>query len=93
MKILYLRSALKDLQDIRTYIARENPVAAERVVARIAQAASRLENFPYSGRSGRRGSAVRLLSVTGLPYIVVHRIVGETVRIVAVFHSSRNRRY
>jgi toxin ParE1/3/4 len=91
MKIVYLRNALRDLEAIRNYIAKFDVNAANHVVARIQQATTRLENFPYSGRSGPAG--VRLLSVTGLPYIVIHRVSGDTVKIVAVFHTSRNRRF
>jgi toxin ParE1/3/4 len=91
MRVLYLRGALRDLEAIHTYIARDNPDAARKVVARIEQAARRLENFPYSGRAGPRG--IRLLSVSGLPYIVIHRVIGDTVKVVAIFHMSRNRRF
>jgi plasmid stabilization system protein ParE len=31
--------------------------------------------------------------VPGLPYVVIHRIRGDTVSIVAVFHTSRNRQF
>lgn len=91
MKIVYHRSALRDLEAIHSYLAKDNPDTANRVVARIRQAIVRLESFPFSGRPGPRG--VRLLSVTGLPYIVIHRIRDDTVRIVAVFHTSRNRQF
>ncbi|MGO9698976.1 MAG: type II toxin-antitoxin system RelE/ParE family toxin [Xanthobacteraceae bacterium] len=91
MKVFYLRGALRDLDAIRSYIAKNNLQAAEAVVARIQDATSRLESFPYSGRPGPRG--IRLLSVTGLPYIVIHRIRDDTVKVVAVFHTSRNRQF
>lgn len=91
MKVGYLRGALRDLESIRSYIARDNSAAAERVVARIKQATTRLENYPYSGRPGPDGT--RLLSVPGLPYIVIHRVRNDIVRIVAVFHTSRDRRF
>jgi toxin ParE1/3/4 len=91
MKVVYVRAATRDLESIRNYIARDNPEAARRVVARIEQTANRLESFPYSGRPGPRG--IRLLSVAGLPYIVIHRIDGDVVKVVAVFHTSRDRRF
>jgi toxin ParE1/3/4 len=91
MKIAYGKSALKDLEAIRIYIARDNPDAARRVIERIEQATSRLESFPYSGRPGPRG--IRLLSVSGLPYVVIHRVQADTVKVVAVFHTSRNRQF
>jgi plasmid stabilization system protein ParE len=91
MRIAYLTGALSDLESVRTFIARDNPEAAARVIARIEQAANRLTEFPYSGRPGPRGA--RLLSVPGLPYVMIHRIHGDVVKIVAVFHTSRNRRF
>ena len=91
MKVVFARSASRDLESIRSYIARDDPEAARRVIARIEQAVRRLETFPYSGRQGPRG--IRLLSVTGLPYIVIHRIDGSLVKIVAIFHTARDRRF
>lgn len=91
MKIVYLRGAMRDLEAIRKYIAKDNPAAANQVVVRIRDAASRLEILPFSARSGPGGT--RLLSVTGLPYIVIYRVAGDTVKIVAVFHTARNRKF
>ena len=91
MRVVYLRSALADLAAIRSYIGRDDEEAARRVVARIEHCIERLANVPYSGRSGPRG--IRLLSVPGLPYVVIHRVQHETVKIAAVFHTSRNRRF
>jgi plasmid stabilization system protein ParE len=67
MKIVYGKSALRDLELIRAYIARDNPNAARRVVERIEQVAGRLEIFPC--------------------------VQSDAVRIVAVFHTARNRQF
>jgi toxin ParE1/3/4 len=68
LKIVYRLRAVKDLESISAYIARDNPVAAARVVARIVQSLNRLDRFPYSGRPGIKPET-RELSVTGLPYV------------------------
>jgi toxin ParE1/3/4 len=91
MKLVYARSALRDLESIHSYIARGDPEAARRVIARIERCTGRLEQLPYSGRPGPRG--IRLLSVPGLPYVVIHRVQQDTVKIVVVFHTARNRRF
>jgi toxin ParE1/3/4 len=91
MKVVYLKPALRDLEVIKNYIARDDADAARRVVAQIEYSVKRLINFPYSGRPGARGT--RLLSVPNLPYVVIHRVQDETVKIVAIFHTSRNRRF
>jgi toxin ParE1/3/4 len=91
MKVVYLKSALRDLAAIRAYIGREDEEASRRVVTRIEHCVERLADFPFSGRPGPRG--IRLLSVPGLPYVVIHRVQDETVKIAAVFHTSRNRQF
>jgi len=91
MRIVYYSGALKDLQTIHSYIARDNAKAADEVVARIRKSVRLLERVPHMGRPGRRG--VRFVSVPGLPYVVIHRIRQDTVAIVAVFHTARNRQF
>jgi toxin ParE1/3/4 len=91
MKLVYSVRSLRHLQRIHDYIARDSPVAARRIIERIRESTSRLTNFPYSGRSGPHGT--RLLSVPGVPYIVVHRVRRDEVTILTVLHSARNRQF
>jgi toxin ParE1/3/4 len=49
MKLRYERGALADLDEIFAYIARDNPDAAARLVARIEQAAARIAENPFMG--------------------------------------------
>jgi toxin ParE1/3/4 len=89
MKVVYFKSASRDLDNIRNYIAQDNSEVAERVVARIKSVIGLLENHPFMGRPGKRGT--RLLTLSGLPYLVIYRVRNDEVRVVAVFHSARNR--
>jgi toxin ParE1/3/4 len=91
MKAVYHRGALKDLEAIHSYIARDDKQAADKVVARIQKSIGLLENSPLIGRPGPRG--VRLVPVPGLPYVVIHRVRDNAISIVAVFHTSRNRQF
>jgi toxin ParE1/3/4 len=91
MKVVYNRGALRDLEGIRNYIARDNRQAAIKVIARIEEVVNLLGKSPFLGRPGPRGA--RLLSVAGLPYVIIHRLRGDTVSIIAVFHTSRDRRF
>jgi plasmid stabilization system protein ParE len=91
MKVVYHRGALRDLAAIRDYIARDDPVAAQKVIARIEKVANHLSKSSYIGRPGPRGA--RLLSVARLPYVVIPRIRGDAVSIVAIFHTARNRKF
>jgi toxin ParE1/3/4 len=50
MKLRYERGALADLDEIFSYIAKDNPDAASRLVARVEEVATRIAAFPISGR-------------------------------------------
>jgi toxin ParE1/3/4 len=56
----------------------------ERIVAR---AESQLSRLPESGRPGR--IAERELVVSDTPYVLLYRIVGDTIHILRVLHSAR----
>jgi toxin ParE1/3/4 len=91
MKLVYLRGATRDIESIRRYIGQDDPAAATRVVARIEQVIDRLVHYPFIGRPGPK--RIRLISVPGLPYVVIYRVQGDEIKIAAVFHTSRNRRF
>jgi toxin ParE1/3/4 len=88
MNIVWTRIAQRDMDDLVDYIAQNSPETALRVYNTIHQSIDRLAAFPYSGRVGRVAST-RELVVPALPYIVVYDVVGDTVRILSVMHTSR----
>jgi toxin ParE1/3/4 len=88
VRVRWLRRALENLDEEATYIARDNPEAAARLVERIAASIERLATHPASGRPARV-PGTRELVVTGTPYLVPYRVRGETVEILRVFHGAR----
>ncbi len=88
MEVTWRPIALEDLAEVRDYIARDNPAAADRVVLAIRTAVARLANFPHLGRPGRV-DRTRELVVTGTPYIAAYAVVGGQVMILSVLHSAR----
>jgi toxin ParE1/3/4 len=91
MRLSWDGRAIADIKAIYAYIAADNPKAAKGVVDRITESIDRLQFMPMSGRRGVK-KGTRILVVPSLPYIVVHRVRGETVEIVSVLHTSRRRR-
>jgi len=84
--------ALAELEDLLRYLEAENPTAARPVVARILQCIRRLETFPRMGRpSSAKGT--RVLTVPGLPYVVVYRYREDMalLEVLSVFHGARDR--
>ncbi len=88
MRIRWLRTALRNLQQEAEYIAQEDPAAAQRVVGRVGPAVRHLEDHLSMGRAGRV-PGTRELVVSGTPYIVPYRVRGEDIEILRVFHAAR----
>ena len=88
MRVVWLRTALRNLHDIAAYIARDNPGAASRIVERLRQAAERLARYPNSGRPGRV-AGTRELIVPGLSLILPYRVLRRRIEILRVLHAAR----
>lgn len=88
MQLKWHRLARKDLSNIRVYIAKENPKAAERVAKSIRQAVDRLSDNPSIGRVGRVLNTKELV-VVGTPYIVPYTVAGDMVIILRVLHGAQ----
>ena len=88
MKVVWLRTALRNLDETATFIARDNADAARHVVARLRQATERLARHPDSGRPGRI-AGTRELIVPGLPFILPYRVRTDRIEILRVLHASR----
>jgi toxin ParE1/3/4 len=77
------------LTEIHRFIARNAPLAATRMVARILAATRRLEDFPASGRRLREEHTETLREVIVRPYRVIYRLEPNEVRIIWILHSAR----
>ncbi|MEB2847092.1 type II toxin-antitoxin system RelE/ParE family toxin [Rhizobiales bacterium RZME27] len=86
-EIVWLDTALTDLETIGTYIARENPAAAATVIFRIVGAVSTLSWHSKLGRLMPDGTT-RKLTIAGTSYVAFYRINGR-IEILAILHTSR----
>jgi toxin ParE1/3/4 len=86
--VRWLRRALENLEEEFAFAARDDPVAAERLVERIASNVARLEKHPALGRPGRLPNT-RELIIAGTSYIVPYRVRGQAIEILRVFHGRR----
>ena len=88
VRIKWLRTALRNLDDEASYIALDDVSAAQTVVKRILDAVAQLEDQPGLGRPGRVPDT-RELVVLKTRYIIPYRVLGDTISILRVFHTSR----
>lgn len=78
MRLRWTRPALAHIVEIYTYIRKDNPAAARRVVDRIRRDAKHLCMHPQFGRKGRI-EGTRELVISRYPYIIVYRTVDEAI--------------
>ena len=88
MRLKWHKRAVRDLQAARAYIAQDDPRAAARVAERILEAVEKLPNSPGLGRPGRVIDT-RELVISGTPYLVPYRVVGDAVVILRVLHGAQ----
>ena len=88
MREKWIRLALRDLDEVEAYIARDNPAAAAEVALNIARAVSLLQEQPGLGRAGRV-SGTRELVIPDSPFIVPYRVKDNIVQVLRVYHASR----
>jgi plasmid stabilization system protein ParE len=90
VKIRLTKAAVRDLGEIRAYIAADDPVAARKVVATLDRSITLIGERPQIGRPTAVPD-VREWSVPGLPYVVPYRISADAIEIIRVYHTSRQR--
>ena len=88
MRVRWLRRVLRNLDEEAAYIACDDPQAAAQLVERIATSVDLLASQPALGRSGRV-PGTRELVISGTPYIVPYRVIGDTIQILRIFHAAR----
>ena len=91
VEIVWSALARARLQEIRAYVALDNPRAAERLAIRIVALVELLRSHPYLGRAGVE-PGIRELVIASTPYIVLYRIQGRRVTINTIWHSAQHRR-
>jgi plasmid stabilization system protein ParE len=88
MRVRWLRTALRNLDDEAAYIAADEPAASRLVVARVLEAVSQLADQPGLGRPGRV-PGTRELVAARTRYLMPYRVRRDTIEILRVFHTSR----
>jgi addiction module RelE/StbE family toxin len=88
MEVVFAELALTDLEQIRTFIARDNPTAAVRVAAAIVAAADRLSVNP---RLGHLGAIAGTFELVVRPYVLVYEIQRDEIIVLRVWHGRQHR--
>jgi plasmid stabilization system protein ParE len=87
MRVVWTRTALRDVQRVYDYIYDFNPQAAQRMAEALILAGDGLANFPHRGRPVRGTKRRELVAVS--PCVIRYRVAGEDLAILRVRHSAR----
>lgn len=84
------RSALADIDELWSFIAEDSVEAADRVADAILDACALLAERPLVGHTRQDLTPRPLLFWSSGKYLIVYRPETTPLRIVAVFHGSRD---
>ena len=91
MKLLWTKSAVSDLENIRQFVEQEDPSTAQKMGLLILESVEQLAQFPESGRYGRV-KGTRELVIPGTPYFIPYRIKRESIQLLRVMHGRQDYR-
>jgi len=84
--------AFTDLDDIRGYIAQENPDAADRLMLEIFESIRGLVRFPHQGHRRPDLASLSLRFILVREYLIAYAPDEEPLWVVAVIHGRRHPR-
>jgi toxin ParE1/3/4 len=89
MTLRFTPRARNDLRDILEYIAKENPVAADRVRQAFLEATKLVATRPRLGIRNAKVPELRSRLVARYPYRIHYRVEDTDVWIIHIRHSAR----
>jgi toxin ParE1/3/4 len=92
MKVRYTDTALAEIDDILSYIARDNPLAADEVAAVMRATIARLADYPRLSVETDVPN-VRAAPILPYRYLVFYSIDEDSLTIRNVRHAARQRPY
>lgn len=88
MKLYYTPRALRDLKRLRQFIAKKNPLAAQKASQQLKKQIKELTIHPEMGVNHPLIRDVQ--DLVAREYTVRYRIVGDTVQILMIWHQRED---
>ncbi len=89
MKVVYTDEALRDLDEILTYVGTNYPMIASAFIDRLRMIERRIGRWPQSAAEVAQRPGVRMVPFIRYPYKIFYRIGGDAVEILHVHHAAR----
>ncbi len=89
MKVIYTDEALRDLDQILTFLASNYPSITGGFQKRLRSVERRIGKWPMSAEEVRQRAGVRVIPLRRYPYKIFYRITSEAVEILHIHHAAR----
>jgi len=89
MKVVYTDEALRDLDEILTYIAANYPTAYAPFEKRLHTTVARIGAWPESAAEVVQRRGVRMVPLVRYPYKMFYRVTPNAVEILYIHHAAR----
>jgi plasmid stabilization system protein ParE len=89
MRIIYTKTALRDLANIYEYQALNWPAVTSRFNMRLAAIERYIGEFPRGAPKLRRREDVRAIAFGSFPYRLFYREIAGTIEVLTIRHTSR----
>ena len=87
LPVRWSATALEDVDEMATFIARDNPAAADRMTDLVFEAAEKLAIGPYHYRPGREPGTRE--AVVHPNYILVYAVGTDAIRVLRLLHARQ----
>jgi plasmid stabilization system protein ParE len=89
MKVVYTDEALRDLDEIATWLKAHYPGAGAAVARRIRLVVAHIARWPESMQASNHRRDVRVATLGRYPYKIFYRVRDDAVEILHVHHTAR----
>ena len=90
MNVRYTANALANIDEILSYVSRDNPKVAASILARVEQVAAHIADFPRAAYE-TDALGVRVIPLGRFPYLLFYTVERNEVVILHVRHAARQR--
>lgn len=90
MSVRYTREALRDIDQISSYIAERNVGVAAAFLESVASVVQRLERYPYSAQKTKM-EGIRATPISRFPYLIFYTAENDGIVVHYVRHAARLR--
>ena len=89
MKVEWATNALSHLADIYSYVSRDSPHYARRLIDRITTRSKQVGIFPESGQAVAEYASPEIREVIEGSYRLIYRVEKERVVVIAIIHGAQ----